>query len=110
MSKRDDPQLRVRIPGDLKQDLEQCARDNKRTLTAEIVDRLETTIAQDYYWAAHSLGYKLFPQEYENLQNEYTELKFKTGLIPSFESFEKHEQELREAITTLKKFFDGELE
>lgn len=109
MSKKEDPQLRVRIPEELKHELEQCARDNKRTLTAEIVDRLEATIAQDYYWTI-SLGYKLFPQEYENLQKDYSELKFRADSIPSFDGFEKHELELREAITTLKKFFDGDLD
>ncbi|NIG88491.1 Arc family DNA-binding protein [Serratia symbiotica] len=48
MSKRDDPQLRVRIPSDLKENLEKKARSNKRTLTAGIVDRLEATITQDF--------------------------------------------------------------
>ncbi|EAQ9807300.1 Arc family DNA-binding protein [Salmonella enterica] len=47
MSKRDDPQLRVRIPEALKEDLEKKARANKRTLTAEIVTRLEATMSQD---------------------------------------------------------------
>lgn len=109
MSKRDDPQLRVRIPEDLKLELENCARYNKRTLTAEIVDRLEMTVEQDYFWAVDSLGYRLFPEEYKKLQTEYVDLKFKANSIPSFELFEKHEQELREAISTLKRFFDGEL-
>ncbi|MBC3251247.1 Arc family DNA-binding protein [Serratia fonticola] len=40
MSKRDDPQLRVRIPQDLKNALEKAARENGRTLTAEITRRL----------------------------------------------------------------------
>lgn len=47
MSKRDDPQLRVRIPELLKEELEKKARSNKRTLTAEIVARLEATVSQD---------------------------------------------------------------
>ncbi|EAA6551311.1 hypothetical protein DLB95_24565 [Salmonella enterica subsp. diarizonae] len=47
MSKRDDPQLRVRIPESLKEGLEKKARANKRTLTAEIVTRLEATMSQD---------------------------------------------------------------
>ncbi|AXY33951.1 hypothetical protein B7R74_12460 [Yersinia pseudotuberculosis] len=106
---REDPQLRVRIPECLKDELERCAHENKRTLTAEVVDRLEATVDQDFYWAANSVGYKLFPQEYENLQKEYVELKVKADFIPSFESFNEHEQDLREAIATLKKFFDGEL-
>ncbi|HGB2633703.1 TPA: Arc family DNA-binding protein, partial [Salmonella enterica subsp. enterica serovar Birkenhead] len=47
MSKRDDPQLRVRIPEFLKEELEKKARSNKRTLTSEIVARLEATVSQD---------------------------------------------------------------
>lgn len=109
MSKKEDPQLRVRIPEELKIELDRCARENKRTLTAEIVDRLEMTVEQDLFWAVNSRGYALFPREYEELMEKYVQLKFKADSIPSFEGFEEHEQELREAVTTLKKFFDGNL-
>ncbi len=109
MSKRDDPQLRVRISENLKSDLEANARLNKRTLTAEIVDRLETTLEQDYFFANNPLGYRLFPGEYKRLLDDFAELRFKTYQVPSFDSFEEHQQELREAIDTLKKSFEGEL-
>ncbi|EAS1997984.1 Arc family DNA-binding protein [Salmonella enterica] len=46
MSKRDDPQLRVRIPQDLKDALEKSARNNDRTLTAEITRRLRESLEQ----------------------------------------------------------------
>ncbi|PIJ50647.1 DNA-binding protein [Erwinia sp. OLTSP20] len=47
MSKRDDPQLRVRIPQELKDALEKTAADNDRTLTAEITRRLRESLEQD---------------------------------------------------------------
>ncbi|HDN5152684.1 TPA: Arc family DNA-binding protein [Salmonella enterica subsp. enterica serovar Birkenhead] len=46
MSKRDDPQLRVRIPQDLKDILEKLARENDRTLTAEITRRLRNSLEE----------------------------------------------------------------
>jgi predicted transcriptional regulator len=48
MGKREDPQLRVRIPQDLKDTLEKIARENDRTLTAEITRRLRDSIKKDY--------------------------------------------------------------
>lgn len=112
MSKRDDPQLRVRIPERLKTELENCARDNKRTLTAEIVDRLETTLDQDGYWLTDSLGYKRFIEEYGSLQEENISLQElnsaqKRMLIQKSSS---HKAELLKAIETIRKFIDGELE
>lgn len=47
MSKRDDPQLRVRIPQDLKDALEKTAADNDRTLTAEVIRRLRESLEDE---------------------------------------------------------------
>ncbi|EHU7138853.1 Arc family DNA-binding protein [Salmonella enterica] len=109
MSKRDDPQLRVRIPEDLKAELEVCARENKRTLTAEIVDRLSATLEQDNFWLVDSLGYRRFTKEYEELQDKYNLLKSEAGYADLFKHFGQHEPALREAINTLKNYFDGKL-
>lgn len=54
---REDPQLRVRIPERLKERIEEKAKANRRTLTAEIVDRLEETVLQDDSVQDHA-GYK----------------------------------------------------
>ena len=43
---RDDPMFRLRMPADLKQTLTQAAKINHRSLNAEIVQRLELTLAQ----------------------------------------------------------------
>ncbi|AXD45412.1 Arc family DNA-binding protein [Salmonella enterica] len=47
MGKREDPQLRIRIPQDLKETLEKVARDNDRTLTAEITRRLRESLERE---------------------------------------------------------------
>lgn len=47
MSKRDDPQLRVRIPQEIKDALDKIASDNDRTLTAEITRRLRESLERD---------------------------------------------------------------
>jgi uncharacterized protein YaaW (UPF0174 family) len=47
VSKRDDPQLRVRIPQDLKDTLEKISRENDRTLTAEITRRLRKSLEDE---------------------------------------------------------------
>lgn len=55
MGKREDPQLRVRIPQDLKDALEKSARDNDRTLTAEITRRLRESMRDDFAIHARDL-------------------------------------------------------
>ena len=44
---REHPQLRVRVPPELKEQLEDMARSSGRTLTAEIVYRLQRSIEDD---------------------------------------------------------------
>lgn len=47
MSTRSDPQLRARIPQELKEALEKSALQNDRTLTAEITRRLRESLERD---------------------------------------------------------------
>ncbi|ECG8627990.1 Arc family DNA-binding protein [Salmonella enterica] len=47
MGKREDHQLRIRIPQDLKDMLEKSAKDNDRTLTAEITQRLRQSTERE---------------------------------------------------------------
>lgn len=44
---RNDPQFNLRIPQNLKDQVELAARKNKRSATAEIIDRLEATFMFD---------------------------------------------------------------
>ena len=57
---RDEPQINLRIPADLKERIDQAADGNKRSMTAEIVARLEQTFA----WAK--------PSEKAPVVDEYT--------------------------------------
>lgn len=44
---RTDPQVNFRIPAELKDKLDNAAKDNGRTLTAELILRLEMTFEND---------------------------------------------------------------
>ncbi|WP_033134614.1 Arc family DNA-binding protein [Acinetobacter sp. MN12] len=44
---RNDPQVNFRIPSELKAKLDAAAQENGRTLTAELILRLEMTFDQD---------------------------------------------------------------
>ncbi|PTB20736.1 hypothetical protein C9I57_11340 [Trinickia symbiotica] len=44
---RDEPQINLRIPAELKERLEQASTQSKRSLTAEVVARLEESFASE---------------------------------------------------------------
>lgn len=44
---REDPQFRIRLPADLKEKIEESAKDNGRSLNAEIVHRLGLSFLND---------------------------------------------------------------
>lgn len=43
---REDPQMKIRLPVELKARVEDASSKNNRTMNAEIVDRLESTFAE----------------------------------------------------------------
>ena len=45
--KQSDPQFKLRIPQDLKEQLEAAAKENSRSVTAEIIHRLQISLASD---------------------------------------------------------------
>ena len=49
----------IRMPVDLRERLEQCARDGNRSLHAEIIARLQATFAEEPGPAPHSLTYTI---------------------------------------------------
>lgn len=57
---RTDPQVNFRIPADLKEKLEDAANKNNRTITAELILRLESTFKDS-----------LSNDEKQNLMDEY---------------------------------------
>jgi plasmid stability protein len=44
---REDPHFRLRLPEELRERIRVCAEQNHRSMTAEIVERLETTFDVD---------------------------------------------------------------
>lgn len=46
---RHDPQVNFRIPAELKEQLDQSAKDNNRTLTSELVTRLTDSFSRVEY-------------------------------------------------------------
>ncbi|OMQ26874.1 Arc family DNA-binding protein [Serratia oryzae] len=98
---REDPQLRVRIPAGLKADLEEKAKENMRTLTAEIVDRLETTLNQDAL-VQDSNGYNEFVSLYENMADEATYWKEKYEREYALDYADANKDELRSAVERLR--------
>ena len=47
LMKQTDPQLKIRLPLELKERIEDAARHSNRSMNAEIVSRLDLTFAQD---------------------------------------------------------------
>lgn len=46
---REDPQLRIRLPVELKEKIEEVSKTNARSMNAEIVQRLEASFAEEIY-------------------------------------------------------------
>lgn len=44
---REDPQLRIRLPSDLKEKIEEAAKSNNRSMNAEIVQRLDASFLNE---------------------------------------------------------------
>ncbi|MBD2786562.1 Arc family DNA-binding protein [Xenorhabdus sp. DI] len=102
---REDPQLRVRIPAELKETLEQKAKENKRTLTAEIVDRLEETTVQDSV-IGNSDGFGRIAGDYESLCDEFEELKAKYERECALDWADSNKDELRHAVERLREILN----
>lgn len=74
---RTDPQVNFRIPSELKDQLENAAKENGRTLTAELILRLESTFST--------------PEQNHNLQSKIDTLELTVErLTDEFDKFKKH--------------------
>lgn len=64
---RSDPQFNLRIPAEIKAQIEAAAHRAKRSATAEIIDRLQTTLDLDEFMAEIKAG--TYAEVYEMLQS-----------------------------------------
>lgn len=109
MSKRDDPQLRVRIPEELKGKIEVKARTNRRTLTAEIVARLEASVAQDDLFGK-SKGFEESTDEIQILAKKLDQLKERYKRQYQAEFLIENQAELNDAIGRLQKLLNQDVD
>lgn len=56
---RTDPQVNFRMPAELKQKLETAAAENRRSITAELVARLEESFARETDPEPHALNFSI---------------------------------------------------
>ncbi len=78
---RTDPQVNFRIPSELKDKLDNAAKENGRTLTAELILRLETTFdgvesPQDLKSKVESLEFTV-----EQLNDQFEKFKKELGYL-----------------------------
>lgn len=91
---RDDPQMNVRLPSDLKDRIERSARNNNRSMNAEIVTRLEESFdlapdSQVFRRAAEMgstpdsiIAYAISMKHYAQALEEYLEVVNPNGPRP----------------------------
>ncbi|WP_456282740.1 Arc family DNA-binding protein [Cupriavidus sp. JZ107] len=79
---RTDPQVNLRMPADLKERLEVTARENNRSLTAEIVARLEGSFDPSSE-GAPAKEVTAILDLLRRIQAEVTRLRIKAGSRPS---------------------------
>lgn len=96
---RSDPQFNLRIPAELKLSIEEAAQRNKRSATAEIIDRLEATIALDDFMAEHRAG--TYAEVYGMLQSVWAD---------NDRLAEKGEQTFGTAYAIIDKLLDEKLD
>lgn len=99
---RDDPHFRLRVPEELKAKVEAAANKKRRSMTAEIVDRLEETFRQDE-WLPTGQGYADLIAVLEEEIAEHEELQQKYDRQYNIEYFDAFKDEILEAIREKKK-------
>ncbi|MEQ1105218.1 Arc family DNA-binding protein [Acinetobacter ursingii] len=80
---RNDPQVNFRIPSELKDKLDNAAKENGRTLTAELITRLEMTFEQDDQLKDLVARLEYLENEVDSLRYEQNELRGDINRIDS---------------------------
>lgn len=100
------PQVNFRIPPDLKEQLEQAAKENHRSITAELVARLEETFEIEESLKAVAPGAPVTGTSglLMDLHNELEELKhesFSISVGANSERIEQHMEQTEASIANL---------
>lgn len=81
---REDLQFRLRIPEELKAKIEKSAVENNRSMTAEIISRLERSYEIDPEIPTLLTSVDDLYRQMERLQNRVDALEFSTGVADSY--------------------------
>lgn len=96
---RTDPQFNLRIPAELKAQVEEAAKENKRSATAEIVARLEESFEPKWVAADEPMVVRV-----DLTKDKYGTglLKQSTAVFPSPEELMQHLIETQQQVSLLK--------
>jgi phage shock protein A len=104
---RTDPQVNIRLPADLKARLDEHAAKEGRSLTAEVVYRLELSFAAGQYRGAAEHGLDLAKQLAETVKGLQQQLKERDEAMQRMSAFidtmGARMDELQKAVATPKK-------
>lgn len=102
------PQVNFRIPPDLKEQLEQAAKENHRSITAELVARLEETFEIEESLKVVAPGAPVTGTSglLMDLHNELEELKHESFSISVGANSERIEQHMEQAEASIAKIGD----
>ncbi|EAW8020972.1 Arc family DNA-binding protein [Salmonella enterica] len=108
---REDAQMKVRLPADLKEMLEDAAKFNKRSLNAEVLYRLRGSFTTDEAILEET---RKFVDEYEadfirklkNSPEKYL-IQIKYNLDKSNKEFIEYQEKILQKLAELKKEGDG---
>lgn len=80
---RTDPQVNFRIPAELKDKLDNAAKENGRTITAELILRLEMTFEQDDQVSELVERINKLEEDIHGLNEDNRELSYRVDRIES---------------------------
>lgn len=95
-------QFKLRLPSDIHAEIVEKAKQNKRSLNAEILARLEATVSMDKEFKS-SVGYESLIAEYVRLDFESSQHQYENDLKnPLLEELQALKTELLQAIAERK--------
>ena len=99
---REDLHFRLRIPETLKFRISETAQENRRSMTAEIIARLEETFVQDD-WLPSGLDHDSMIVQIEEEMSQHADLRDQYDRDFGFDRFDTMKDEILAEIRTLGK-------